>query len=113
VGGKSSGGERPQLPELGRLGDAQAAALAGVAPLNCDSGQFRGQRHTHGGRAAVRWVLYMAALAATLHNPILKAFYQQLRARGKPGKVALAAVMRKLVILLNHLLKNPDFNLVC
>jgi transposase len=100
------------LPELGRLGDAQAAALVGVAPLNRDSGQFRGQRHIHGGRAAVRRVLYMAALAATLHNPILKAFYQQLRARGKPGKVALTAVMRKLVILLNRLLKNPHFNLV-
>lgn len=100
------------LPELGRLGDAQAAALAGVAPLNRDSGQFRGQRHIHGGRAAVRRVLYMAALAATIHNPILKAFYQQLKARGKPSKVALTAVMRKLVILLNRLLKNPDFNLV-
>jgi transposase len=101
------------LPELGRLGDAQAAALAGVAPFNRDSGQFRGQRHIHGGRAAVRRVLYMAALAATIHNPILKAFYQQLRARGKPAKVALTAVMRKLVILMNRLLKNPDFNLVC
>lgn len=101
------------LPELGHLGDAQAAALAGVAPLNRDSGQFRGQRHIHGGRAAVRRVLYMAALAATLHNPILKAFYQQLRARGKPAKLALTAVMRKLVVLLNRLLKNPHFNLVC
>ena len=101
------------LPELGTLRDAQASALAGVAPLNRDSGQYRGQRHIHGGRAAVRRVLYMAALAATTHNPILKAFYQQLRARGKPGKVALTAVMRKLVILLNRLLKNPHFNLVC
>lgn len=100
------------LPELGTLGDAQASALAGVAPVNHDSGQLRGQRHIHGGRAAVRRVLYMAALAASIHNPILKAFYQQLRARGKPAKVALTAVMRKLVVLLNRLLKNPNFCLV-
>ncbi len=100
------------LPELGRIGDAQASALVGVAPLNHDSGQYRGQRHIHGGRAAVRRVLYMAALAATVHNPILKAFYQRLRANGKPAKVALTAVMRKLTVLLNRLLKNPHFNLV-
>jgi transposase len=100
------------LPELGRIGDAQASALVGVAPLNHDSGQFRGQRHIHGGRAAVRRVLYMAALAATRHNPILKAFYQRLRERGKPAKLALTAVMRKLTVLLNRLLKNPQFILV-
>lgn len=97
------------LPELGSLRDNQASALAGVAPLNHDSGQFRGQRHIHGGRAAVRRVLYMAALAATVHNPILKAFYQRLRQNGKPAKLALTAVMRKLVILMNRLLKNPHF----
>lgn len=100
------------LPELGRIGDAQACALVGVAPLNRDSGQFRGQRHIHGGRAAVRRVLYMAALAAVCHNPILKAFYQRLRERGKPAKLALTAVIRKLVILMNRLLKNPHFTLV-
>lgn len=100
------------LPELGRIGDAQASALVGVAPLNHDSGQFRGQRHIHGGRAAVRRVLYMAALAATRHNAILKAFYLRLRERGKPAKVALTAVMRKLTVLLNRLLKNPQFILV-
>jgi len=100
------------LPELGRIGDAQAAALVGVAPLNHDSGQFRGQRHIHGGRAAVRRVLYMAALAAIRHNGILKAFYTRLREKGKPAKVALTAVMRKLTVLLNRLLKNPHFNLV-
>lgn len=100
------------LPELGRIGDAQASALVGVAPLNHDSGQFRGQRHIHGGRAAVRRVLYMAALAATQHNPILKTFYLRLREKGKPAKLALTAVMRKLVILMNRLLKNPHFNLV-
>lgn len=100
------------VPELGRLRDAQAAALVGVAPLNHDSGQFRGQRHIHGGRAAVRRVLYMAALAAIRHNEILRAFYQRLIARGKLPKVALTAVMRKLTILLNRLLKNPNFCLV-
>ena len=100
------------LPELGTLRDNQASALAGVAPLNHDSGQFRGQRHIHGGRSAVRRVLYMAALAATQHNSILKVFYLRLRQNGKPAKVALTAVMRKLIILMNRLLKNPQFNLV-
>ena len=100
------------LPELGKIGDAQASALVGVAPLNHDSGQFRGQRHIHGGRAAVRRVLYMAALAAIRHNHILKAFYLRLREKGKPAKVALTAVMRKLTVLMNRLLKNPHFNLV-
>ena len=97
------------LPELRSLRDAEASALAGVAPLNNDSGQYRGQRHIHGGRAAVRKVLYMDALAASIHNPILKAFYQRIRAHGKP---AITAVMRKLVVLLNRLLKNPNFCLV-
>lgn len=101
------------LPELGKIGDAQASALVGVAPLNRDSGQYRGQRHIHGGRAAVRRVLYMAALAAVRHNAILKTFYHRLRDHGKPAKLALTAVMRKLIILLNRLLKNPQFNLVC
>ena len=100
------------LPELGTLSDGEAAALTGVAPINRDSGQHRGQRHIHGGRPAVRRVLYMAALTAAVHNPILKAFYQRLRQNGKPPKVALTAVIRKLVILLNRLIKNPDFSLV-
>lgn len=100
------------MPELGTLRDNEAAALAGVAPMNRDSGQHRGQRHIHGGRAALRRVLYMAALTATVHNPILKAFYHRLRQKGKPAKLALTAVMRKLIILLNRLVKNPAFNLV-
>jgi len=100
------------MPELGTLRDSEAAALAGVAPMNRDSGQHRGQRHIHGGRAALRRVLYMAALTATVHNPILKAFYHRLRQNGKPAKIALTAVMRKLIILLNRLVKNPAFNLV-
>lgn len=101
------------LPELGTLQDGQAASLAGLAPINRDSGQHRGQRHIHGGRPAVRKALYMTALASIRHNPILKAFYTQLRARGKPAKVAITAVMRKLVILMNRLIKNPQFSLVC
>jgi len=99
------------MPELGTITDNQASALAGVAPLNHDSGQYRGQRHIAGGRAAVRRVLYMAALTACRRNPILTVFYKRLREGGKPAKVALTAVMRKLIILLNRLLKNPHFTL--
>jgi transposase len=100
-----------QLPELGRLNRGQAAALSGLAPYNRDSGQWAGKRHISGGRAAVRRGLYMAALSASRSNTILKAFYQRLIAAGKPAKVGLTAVMRKLVILMNHLLKNPEFSL--
>ena len=99
------------LPEIGTLTRRQAAALAGVAPFNHDSGPFRGQRSIRGGRSLARSTLYMASLSAIVYNPILKTFYQRLRARGKAGKVALVAVMRKIVVLLNHLLKNPDFAL--
>ena len=100
------------MPELGAIEDPKAAALAGVAPLNHDSGQYRGQRHIAGGRSAVRRVLYMAALSASQHNPILGATYQRHRQNGKPHKVALTALMRKLIVLLNRLLRNPDFVLV-
>jgi transposase len=100
-----------ELPELGKLGDKQIGALAGLVPYNRDSGQLRGRRVIHGGRVQVRRVLYMAALVATRYNPILKKFYQRLLTAGKPKKLALTAVMRKLVILLNHLLKNPQFTL--
>ena len=101
----------PLCPELGTLTRGQAAALLGVAPFNDDSGQHKGQRHIAGGRYRLRCCLYMAALTAVRVNPIFKAFYQRLRTAGKPAKVALTAVMRKLFILLNHLLKNPNFNL--
>ena len=94
-----------ELPELGTLSKAEAAALAGLAPRNHDSGAFRGQRHIAGGRPAVRTGLWMPTLVATQHNPILKAFYQRLRAKGKPAKVALTATARKLLIYLNSLLK--------
>ena len=99
------------MPELGSLSDPQAASLAGVAPFNHDSGQFRGQRHIAGGRANVRSVLYMAALVASRHNPVLKVLYQRLLAAGKAKKLALTALMRKLIILSNRLLKNPNFSL--
>ena len=95
-----------ELPELGRLERRTAAALVGVAPYNCDSGQFRGRRMIWGGRASVRRVLYMAAVVASRHNPLLASFYQRLRAAGKPPKVALVAVMRRLITILNAILKH-------
>ena len=99
------------LPELGTLNRRQAAALAGLCPYNRESGQWVGKRCISGGRAEVRRALYMAALAASRSNHLLKPFYDRLIAAGKPGKVALTAVMRKLVVLMNHLLKNPSFSL--
>jgi transposase len=93
-----------ELPELGRLGRAQIAALVGVAPLNRDSGARRGARSCWGGRAPVRAALYMATLVAARHNPAIRAFYARLTAAGKPKKVALVACMRKLLTILNALL---------
>jgi transposase len=95
-----------ELPELGRLDRRAIAALVGVAPYNCDSGQQRGERHIWGGRAAVRASVYMAALVATRHNPVLARFYQRLRTAGKRPKVALIATMRKLLTILNAILKH-------
>lgn len=94
------------LPELGTLSRQQVAALVGVAPMAAESGQWRGRRRIRGGRAAVRHVLYMATLTATRHEPVLAAHYRQLRARGKVAKVALVACMRRLLVLLNSLLKH-------
>jgi len=93
------------LPELGILNRRQISALVGVCPFNRDSGQCRGRRMIFGGRADVRAVLYMATVAASRCNPVIKAFYQRLRAAGKPAKVALTACMRKLLTLLNAMLK--------
>lgn len=93
------------LPELGRLDRKAIAALVGVAPLNRDSGLFRGKRMVHGGRAPVRTALYMGALVATRYNPVIRAFYQRLLAAGKPKKVALTACMRKLLIILNAMVR--------
>lgn len=99
------------LPELGTFQRGQAAALAGLAPYNHDSGPQRGQRHIAHGRPLARRALYMAALVAARRNPVLRPCYEHLRAAGKPAKVALVALMRKLAELANHLLKNPAFQL--
>ena len=93
------------LPELGSLGRKQIAALVGVAPINRDSGKMRGRRIVSGGRARVRAVLYMGALVATRHNPVIRTFYQRLLAAGKPKKLALTACMRKLLTILNSMVK--------
>jgi transposase len=100
-----------EMPELGKLNPQTAAALAGVAPYNRDSGDHTGWRHISGGRRPVRCALYMATLSAVRHDRILKEFYTRLRAAGKKPLVALTACMRKLVVLMNHLLKNEKFQL--
>jgi transposase len=98
-----------ELPELGQLNRKQIAALVGVAPLNNDSGQQRGRRTIWGGRATVRTTLYMATLTAVQHNPSIKAFYNRLLQAGKPKKVALTAAARKLLTILNVMVKNNSF----
>lgn len=95
-----------ELPELGQLDRRQISALVGVAPFNCDSGRFRGKRMIWGGRASVRQALYMAALVATRYNAPLRTFYQRLLTAGKPKKLALVAVMRKLLTILNAMVKH-------
>ena len=94
-----------ELPELGKLNRHKIAALAGVAPLNRDSGTLRGKRTVWGGRAKLRAVLYMAALVASRHNPVIADFYQRLLNAGKAKKVALVACMRKLLIILNAMMR--------
>jgi transposase len=94
------------LPELGRLNRRQIAALVGVAPLNWDSGRQRGARHIWGGRAPVRTTLYMATLAAVRCNPVIRPFFERLSAAGKPRKVALVACMRKLLTILNAMMRH-------
>jgi transposase len=94
------------LPELGTLDRRRIAALVGAAPFNRDSGTRRGQRTIWGGRAAVRAALYMPTVSAARHNPVIRAFYQRLLAAGKPKKVALIACMRKLLIILNAMLRD-------
>ena len=93
------------MPELGSIPSKQAASLAGLAPFNRDSGQLRGKRMIQGGRKEIRQTLYMAALAASRSNHILSPYYKQLLERGKPKKLALTAVMRKLLLHLNTLMK--------
>lgn len=97
------------VPELGRVSDKTLASLIGVAPYPHDSGSMRKRRRIRGGRSTVRHVLYMAALTASRSNPILRAFYQRLVAAGKPPKVAIVAVMRKMLIVLNKMAADPNF----
>ena len=94
------------LPELGELNNKEISALVGVAPVNRDSGRMRGKRRIQGGRANIRTVLYMATLSATQCNPVIKAFYKKLVAKGKNKKVALTACMRKSIIILNTMVRN-------
>ena len=109
VGPKVSASLIADMPELGRLPGNKASALAGLAPMNQDSGKHRGKRMIKGGRPAVRRALYMAALVASRYNPVIKEFYQRLRLAGKPPKVALTACMRKLLVILNAMLKNRTY----
>lgn len=95
-----------ELPELGSITHKHLSSLVGVAPFNRDSGKIRGKREVWGGRAPVRAVLYMGALVATKHNPILKEFYERLLSAGKPKKVALVACMRKLLTILNAMMRD-------
>jgi transposase len=95
-----------ELPELGRLDRRKVAALVGVAPINRDSGTFRGRRMVMGGRARVRTALDMPTLTAIRHNPALQAFYRRLIGRGRPAKVAITACMRKLLVILNAILRD-------
>lgn len=97
------------LPELGSLDRKKIAALVGVAPLNCDSGKYRGRRRIMGGRAEVRRSLYMAAVAALRYNPTIKSFYDRLIDAGKPPKLALTACMRKILVILNAMMKNRSY----
>lgn len=106
VGPVSSSSLLIQLPELGTLNRHQIAALVGVAPINQDSGRFKGHRITQGGRASVRSVLYMSTLVATQHNPAIRDFYRRLIQSGKPKMLALVASMRKLLTILNTMLKH-------
>lgn len=94
------------LPELGHLNRRQVAALVGVAPFNCDSGTFKGRRRVWGGRGDVRAVLFMATLTARRCNPVIRAFYERLTAAGKPYKVAMTACMRKLLTILNAIVRD-------
>lgn len=96
------------LPELGTLNNKQIAALTGVAPMNRDSGKLRGKRRIRGGRSTVRVVLYMATVSATLCNPVIKAHYRKLVAQGKHKKVALTACMRKMVTILNAMVRDGE-----
>ncbi len=97
-----------EVPELSSLSRREISALIGVAPVNRDSGTMRGRRTVFGGRASVRTALYMSALVGTRHNPVIKEFYTRLVAAGKPKKVAMTACIRKLLTILNAMLKKNE-----
>ncbi len=97
-----------ELPEIGSLNRGSIAGLAGLAPFNCDSGLMRGRRRIWGGRSKVREVLYMSALVSVQYNSKIKDYYEQLQKRGKPKKVALVACMRKILLILNAMVKNQS-----
>jgi transposase len=97
-----------EMPELGMESSKRIAALAGVAPINHDSGKMKGKRRTYGGRARVRRTLYLAALSASKHNPVIKPFYERLVAAGKEKKVALVACMHKVLTILNAMLRKGE-----
>ena len=105
IGPLSSGTLMVGLPELGRLDRRAIAALVGLAPFNNDSGKMRGRRSIYGGRSRVRTMLYMAATSAIRFNPVIREFYQRLTARGKPHKVAMVACMRKMLTILNAMVR--------
>lgn len=98
-----------ELPELGTLENKKIAALVGVASMNKESGTMQGYRKIMGGRLSVRCSLYMAAVVAIRHNKVIKSFYQRLRAKGKPAKVAIIAAMRKMITMLNQMLKYQNY----
>ena len=106
IGGTISGVLIARLPELGKLGGRQIAALAGLAPFNNDSGKRQGRRHIYGGRAAVRSHLYMGTLSAIRYNPAIKKFYERLTNAGKAKKSAMTACARKLLVIANSMIKN-------
>ncbi len=109
LGDQAVAGVVAWFPELGHIPNEAASALIGAAPYDDDSGERRGQRHIKGGRRKLRTLLYMPIVgAATQHNPVLKAYYQRLRARGKDHKVALIACMRKLIVILNTMLARDE-----
>jgi len=110
VATRSAAGLLAYIPELGRIGDQQLSKLVGLAPIAHESGEMNGPRHIARGRAPARRILYMLSLVAVRFNEHLKPFYLRLRSNGKPPKVALIAVARKLILFLNHLLK-PAFNM--
>ena len=98
--------ESSRCPEIGQLSRRQIAKLVGIAPLNKDSGKHRGERHIWGGRADVRSVLYMATVSAKRCNPLIRAFAEKLERAGKPYKVLMIACMRKLLTIMNAIIKN-------